>query len=643
MALVVAGRRHDDFTGHVADVVQRRLEPDGRRLGGGCQLRLEAGSLPVAAKMFRDVEGFGVNRLARLGECIHAREFPLQVRLLMLGQSGAELVEPAVDGVAGDLLFDHPALVQQRDDCAVRHRLVDGVGVNQAAKGCHRVALLVQQRRAGKADIAGAWQHAANLPCELAVAAVASGLASVALVHQDEHVGVVVHRLAAPHHGVELVDDRCNQRRLVADQLGQPGPAGGAHGRHLARLEGVPDLLVEVVSVGDDDEARVGNVRVECQRPAEHDHSQRLARSLRVPDHAAPAAALHVELLGAFHRRPHAEELLVAGHLALAAVEHREAPHQVEQPSRPAQGEQHPVLRRHRPLALALQGLEIGPRRCQITREYRLFFRPGQLSIGEWRNGLIVVLRIAPRLPEAPWGSHGCVACLLTVHAQQQLGKVKELRDVVRALVADQLAAGLVQAFGRALVLDNDEGNAVDERHDVATIGSGADCARHGELRGHVEDVVAGLLPIDEAERVALAVAVDVLGDRGAEQEGVVNVLVRAAQALEPVSIRFQPPDGLMGVFGIERVGAASVGETVDPQQLFGQHAVERDVAQSPAAPGQRFLLGQRCKAQRHEELQRRDLGLVFFGGVKAQTVLRLSILTDNRRVRVPTNTLPMQ
>ena len=115
---------------------------------------------------------------------------------------------------------------------------------------------------------------------------------------------------------------------------------------------------------------------------------------------------------------------------------------------------------------------------------------------------------------------------------------MEKLRDVVCVLVADQLAAGLVEAFRRALVLDDDEGNAVYERHEVATLGAGADRARHRKLRGHVEHVVVGLFPIDEAERIALAVAVNGLGDGGAEQEGVVDVLVGAAQALEPFSLR---------------------------------------------------------------------------------------------------------
>ena len=56
----------------------------------------------------------------------------------------------------------------------------------------------------------------------------------------------------------------------------------------------------------------------------------------------------------------------------------------------------------------------------------------------------------------------------------------------------------------------------------------------------------------------------------------------------------------------------------VDPQKLVGQHPVERDVTQPPAASGQRLSLGERLEAQRHEELQGGDLGLVFFGGVES-------------------------
>ena len=51
------------------------------------------------------------------------------------------------------------------------------------------------------------------------------------------------------------------------------------------------------------------------------------------------------------------------------------------------------------------------------------------------------------------------------------LGEVEELRDVVLVLVADQLAVRLLQAFGRPLVLDHQDRDAVHERDDVAALG----------------------------------------------------------------------------------------------------------------------------------------------------------------------------
>src|SRR3546814_8918024 len=63
------------------------------------------------------------------------------------------------------------------------------------------------------------------------------------------------------------------------------------------------------------------------------------------------------------------------------------------------------------------------------------------------------------------------VTRILAVHRDQQLGVVKELRDVVLALVADQLTASLLQILGRTLILNDDEGDAVDEADDIAEIG----------------------------------------------------------------------------------------------------------------------------------------------------------------------------
>ena len=73
-----------------------------------------------------------------------------------------------------------------------------------------------------------------------------------------------------------------------------------------------------------------------------------------------------------------------------------------------------------------------------------------------------------------------------------------------------------------------------------------------------------------------------------------------------------------MGVFKIKSIVTATVAEAIELQQLVDQHLIEGDVAQSPAAQGQGLGLGEGLEAQRHEQLQRRDLRLVFFGGVKA-------------------------
>ena len=143
--------------------------------------------------------------------------------------------------------------------------------------------------------------------------------------------------------------------------------------------------------------------------------------------------------------------------------------------------------------------------------------------------------------------------------------------------------------------------------------GLGTARSLHRHLGGHVIGVVVRLVPIDIAERVRLRVPINGLGDGRAEHEGVVNVLICAAQALEPVGRRLQPAYRLMGVFKIEGVGAAAVAEPVEPQQLLGQHLVKDDVAQPPAAQGQRLGPRQRPEAQRHQAVAGLGFGTDIF------------------------------
>jgi hypothetical protein len=109
--------------------------------------------------------------------------------------------------------------------------------------------------------------------------------------------------------------------------------------RFLAALvEGLPDLLVQVDPVGHDHHPRVRDALLQRQRLAEQHHRQRFPGALRLPDHAALAAALRVPLAHPLQRAADREVLLVAGDLLhrAALVVDDELARQLDQPLRPA-------------------------------------------------------------------------------------------------------------------------------------------------------------------------------------------------------------------------------------------------------------------------------------------------------------------
>src|SRR4051794_12123802 len=93
-------------------------------------------------------------------------------------------------------------------------------------------------------------------------------------------------------------------------------PAGG---------EGCLELLVEIDTVSDENDAWIDDFRVERQSPCQHDHRERLTGPLRVPDDAALAAAFGIPLLHFGEDILDREELLIAGNLLDAEVKQREA------------------------------------------------------------------------------------------------------------------------------------------------------------------------------------------------------------------------------------------------------------------------------------------------------------------------------
>ena len=246
----------------------------------------------------------------------------------------------AVDGgPRGEALRHVARLVLEIQDDAVGHALVELVGVDVGAEDVPRHPLvLAQERRAGEADEDRALQPALHLPVHVAA------LGAVALVHEHVEAPADRRRIALQVGHVELVDQRAQQaRRGRSELLDELRPRRDARRRRLwADDPGVLhhpfDLLVQLVAVGDDEDASLGVV---LQQPlGDQHHHDALAAALGVPDDAALA------LGDALLRRLHAEELVRPRHLLVAGVEDDEVPDQVEQPRLVAQLGQRPVEQR---------------------------------------------------------------------------------------------------------------------------------------------------------------------------------------------------------------------------------------------------------------------------------------------------------
>ena len=124
--------------------------------------------------------------------------------------------------------------------------------------------------------------------------------------------------------------------------------------------EGLVDLVVEVDAVGHQHDLRVVEARLQGDRLGQHDHRERLAAPLGVPDDAPGPLPLLVAGPDPLEDPLDAEELLVAGDLLLARVEEGVAEHQPQEPLGPAQGVEGAVLVGDRPPSLASEVVEVG-------------------------------------------------------------------------------------------------------------------------------------------------------------------------------------------------------------------------------------------------------------------------------------------
>ena len=153
-----------------------------------------------------------------------------------------------------------------------------------------------------------------------------------------------------------------------------------------------------------------------------------------------------------------------------------------------------------------------------------------------------------------------------------------------------------------------------------------------------MEHIILGRFPIDVAKGPRFRISLNGLGDGRAQHQGVVDILVCAAQSLEPVRHRLESPDRLVYILQIERILLSAVGEAVDPAQLIDQYFLKQHVAQAIAAQVPDLGLGKRLESERHEELDGRNLGLVLFGGVESHGMMLRQINLGSLRTVIILN-----
>ena len=176
-------------------------------------------------------------------------------------------LEPLVDLLLrAELLRDVARLVHQIEDRAVLHGLAELIGVDVPAEHLEaRLTVLLEQRCPREADEDGTGQEDLHRLVQLA------GLRAVALVHEHEQFpyGRAGLLLQLFNEGVEVVDtpvtelvhQRTEQPRPGLAELGHQIRAALRAGDCLATPAEDPlDLLVQLVAVGHDEDAGLGQV-----------------------------------------------------------------------------------------------------------------------------------------------------------------------------------------------------------------------------------------------------------------------------------------------------------------------------------------------------------------------------------------------
>jgi len=220
---------------------------------------------------------------------------------------------------------------------------------------------------------------------------------------------------------------------------------------------------------------------------------------------------------------------------------------------------------------------------------------------------------LAPERPKLAGGGGRTVEGVGAAEGQEELGIGEQVGDLIGLLVAqglaDRLGDGLLalQIEVRALALDHDEGDTVDEEGDIGAARAVAAALFDQELIGDVIDIVLGVAPIDVVEAEALAIAVDGLRHAGPEGEHLIEAGVGDHEALQ--RLVEEATEGLADTGVGESVVATLERDRVVGAQPGLQDAGEDNILLLATTEGEGLGGSEVLPAQIDEQLQRGDLG----------------------------------
>ena len=218
-----------------------------------------------------------------------------------------EVFQFVVEVLVGELQFGDAVLVVERDGGTVRDGVPEVVDRHVVAEHLPGLLLTSDERRAGEPQERRIRQRQAHVGGQRVV------LGAVGLVGDDDDVVALrQHRHPPALLGRdELVDQREHISVVLAQQLAQMGRCLGVNLLSGGDPPGVGEvaieLFVEFLAVGDQHEGPAAGLLAQYLL-GEPQHRQRLARPLRVPEHAEPALAL-LQLPQRLQRVVHPKEL----------------------------------------------------------------------------------------------------------------------------------------------------------------------------------------------------------------------------------------------------------------------------------------------------------------------------------------------